>query len=80
MRTIIDIDPAILDAAKAMAAQSKQSIGAIISNLALKGIESSRATVESTRNGIPVFSQSEESPIITQKLVKELLADEDLPV
>ncbi|MBT5926153.1 MAG: DUF2191 domain-containing protein [Verrucomicrobia bacterium] len=80
MRTTLDIDPAILGMAKAMAAQSNQSTGAIISHLALKGIESSRAKVESMRNGFPVFSKSEESPIIIQKLVKELLADEDLPV
>ena len=80
MRTTLDIDPAVLSLAKDVAATSKQSVGAVISDFALRGIESTRATIETRRNGFPVFSSSQSGQKISMEKVKELLADEDLPV
>lgn len=80
MRTTIDIDPSLLTFAKGVAARSKESIGSVISRLALKGLESNRASIESTRNGIPIFSRSEFPENMTLETVQELMADEDLPV
>ena len=80
MRTTLDIDPAVLSLAKDVAATSKQSVGAVISDFALRGIEATRAVIETTRNGFPVFSSSKSGQKMTLKKVKELLADEDLPI
>ncbi|XOV73631.1 MAG: hypothetical protein ACFHW5_10790 [Verrucomicrobiota bacterium] len=79
MRTTIDIDPSLLAFARGVAARSKESIGSIISRLALKGLESNRASIESTRNGFPIFSRSEAPETMTLETVQELMADEDLP-
>ena len=78
MRTTLDIDQTLLNAAKQMASQSNLSVGAIISHLAVKGLESSRASIESTRNGFPVFSKSDSGQLKTEELVKDLMNDEDL--
>ena len=80
MRTTIDIDPVILGAAKDLAAHSQRSLGAVISELARRGLESDSArATDGLRNGFPVFSVGPGTPPVASETVKQLLADEDLP-
>lgn len=80
MRTTIDVDPVILAAAKDLAAHSQRSLGAVISELARRGLESGRAQAAGDlRNGFPVFAVASGTPAVTSETVKQLLADEDLP-
>jgi hypothetical protein len=80
VRTTLDIDPVILDAAKDLAGHTRRSVGAVISELARRGLESGRAQAgEDLRNGFPVFAVAPGTPAVTSETVKQLLADEDLP-
>jgi hypothetical protein len=70
----------ILDAAKDLAEQGRRSIGAVISDLARRGLEVGRAqAAKGLRNGFPVFSLGPGTPPVTSETVKQILADEDLP-
>jgi len=80
VRTTLDIDPVILNAAKDLADHTRRSVGAVISDLARLGLESGRAhAADGLRNGFPVFSVVPGTPPATSETVKQLLADEDLP-
>lgn len=80
MRTTLDIDPIVLSAAKDVAAHSRRSVGAVLSEWARKGLEASR-TAPSTRlrNGFPLFAIPADAAPVTSETVSEILADEDLP-
>ena len=54
MRTTLDIDSTALEAARQLAAHRAQSLGAVVSELILKGL---RAEAPTTRKaGFPVFA------------------------
>ncbi len=53
MRTTLDVESDVLDAAKALAVARTVSVGAALSELARRGIAA--RTPLSTRNGFPVF-------------------------
>ena len=53
MRTTLDVENDVLDAARALAAARGVSVGAAISELARRGVAA--RTPLSTRNGFPVF-------------------------
>lgn len=54
MRTTLDLDATALEAVRQLAAHRAQSIGAVVSELILKGL---RAEVPATRRaGFPVFA------------------------
>jgi len=56
MRTTLDIDQTALEAARQLAAHRAQSLGAVVSELILKGL---RAEVPATRKaGFPVFANT----------------------
>ncbi len=70
----------ILSAAKDLAAHSRRSVGAVISDLALRGLESARVRAAADLyNGFPVFAVAPDTPPVNSETVKRLLADEDLP-
>jgi len=71
MRTTLDIDEDVLQAAKELAASRRRTAGQVISELARKGLEPAhRARV---RNGVPVLSRRPPAaPRPTMKLVNEL--------
>jgi len=80
VRTTLDLDPVILNAAKDLADHTRRSVGAVISELARRGLESGKAqAADGLRNGFPVFSVAPNAPPVTSETVKQLLADEDLP-
>ena len=71
MRTTLDIDEDVLQAAKELAASRRRTAGQVISELARKGLEPAhRARV---RNGVPVLAtRPPTAPRPTMKLVNEL--------
>jgi hypothetical protein len=75
MRTTLDIDDDVLQAAKEIAAFRRSTTGKVLSELARKGLEPPKEKVR-FRNGVPLLNRARGSRPITMKLVKELL-DED---
>jgi hypothetical protein len=66
MRTTLEIDDAVLTAARVLAAQDGSSLGAAVSELARRGLRGSALT--SARSGFPVF-EATEGHDITDELV-----------
>ncbi len=79
MRTTLDIDDDVLQAAKEMAAKEKRSAGAVISDLARKGFQTAPSTESSkarVRNGIPLLPSRGET--VTLSHVREILDEEGI--
>ena len=77
MRTTLDIDEDVLQAAKELAAKQKRSAGAVISELARRGFQSAPATKNAklkTRNGIPLLPSRGEQ--VTLSHVRQILDEE----
>ncbi len=70
MRTTLSIDDDVLVAAKAMAEQSRRSVGSVISELARKSLQRPQARRE--RNGIPLLTPRPGSAPVTTDLVNRL--------
>ncbi|GAA1805461.1 hypothetical protein [Agromyces neolithicus] len=68
MRTTLDIDPSVLRAAKALAEQRGVSLGAAMSELALRGL---RADAPAVREGFPMLPNLRSDHVITDELVAE---------
>jgi hypothetical protein len=76
MRTTLDIDDDVLQAAKEIAATQGISTGKVVSDLARKGLAPARQKVR-VRNGVPLLPpRAPGSPPLTVELVNRLL-DED---
>ena len=74
MRTTLDLDPDVLQAAKELAAARGTTAGKVLSELARKGLDTPRT--EKLRNGIPLFPRRPRgAPRPTMKLVNELRDD-----
>ena len=78
MRTTLDIEPDILQAAKEIAAREKSTAGAVISRLARKGLAPTSPGLGETRirNGVPVISAT--GHVITLEHVQELMDEEGI--
>ena len=75
MRTTIDIDADILQAAKELAAVHRKTLGQMVSELMRKGLE--RPVSETrVRNGVPLFPHRPGAPPITMAMVNALRDDE----
>jgi hypothetical protein len=79
MRTTLDIDDSILAAAKEIAGASNSSAGAVISDLARKGLSLVAGKRNRRKSGFPVFSVPRDARPLTSAAVKAILADEGLP-
>lgn len=66
MRTTLDLDPRVLAAARALADQERTSLGAAVSELALRGLRPAPST---RRNGFPVLTPTRPDRVITDELV-----------
>jgi hypothetical protein len=79
MRTTLNIDNDILAAAKELARQEGRTAGAVLSELARKGLSgqdgSKRQRVRS-RNGVPVLPRRKE--VITVEKVRRLMDEEEI--
>jgi hypothetical protein len=75
MRTTLDIDDDVLQAAKERAAVQKKTAGQVLSELAREALCPRRKY--KLRNGVPVIHRRPGSPIITSADVKRWM-DEDI--
>lgn len=74
MRTTLNLDDDVLEAAKMMAARERKPLGKVISGLLRQAVEpTAQAPVE--RNGIPLFPVSRSARAVTPEIVKELLEE-----
>jgi hypothetical protein len=73
MRTTLNLDDDVLEAARALSEQRGQSIGAVVSDLIRQSL--APQTSEEIRNGIRLFPARPDEPPITPELVKRLLEE-----
>ncbi len=71
MRTTLDIDPDVLQAAKELAARRKSTAGKIISELARRGLEPPRQTGK-RRHGVPLLPPRGDEGLVTLDVVNRL--------
>jgi hypothetical protein len=75
MRTTLTIDDDILRAAKTLAAQQGQSLGAVVSELARLGLRR-EPRVRYEDGGLPVFEVREDAPVFGPEEVAGALDEE----
>ena len=73
MRTTINLDDDVARVAKELARQQDKSLGAVVSELARKGLKGG-TVYTMKKGGLPVFQVREDSPAITLEDVRK---DED---
>lgn len=73
MRTTLDLDGDVLEAARELAVAGRRSIGSVISELARRGLTPARVEAEGE---LPVIRVPRDSPPITPQMVRRAL-DED---
>jgi len=71
MRTTLDLDDDILQAAKEIAESRRTTAGKIVSELVRKALQTPASPVR-VRNGVPLISRRPGAPVMTMKLVNEL--------
>jgi hypothetical protein len=76
MRTTLDVESDVLDAAKALALARGVSVGAALSELARRGVAA--RTPLSSRNGFPVFQVPVGTPVFGPDEVAAAAGKEDL--
>lgn len=73
MRTTLDLDDDVLAAARELAAEGRRSLGAVISDLARRGLTPARIEAD---GDLPVIRVPAATPAITPQMVRRAL-DED---
>jgi hypothetical protein len=78
MRTTIDLDDVVLNAARTMATSRSTSLGKVISELALAGLRSNRgdAALAVKARSFPQFAVSPTADPLTDEDVRRALDDE----
>ena len=79
MRTTLDIDDAVLGAAKEVAQAEGASTGQVISNWARRGLDAESLRAKKTRSGFPVFDVPADAKPLTLALVNSIIDDERSP-
>jgi len=72
VRTTLDIDNDVMEAARELARMHNESIGAVISSLARSGLRPSRVDIV---DGLPIIRVSTASTVITSEMVRSALDD-----
>jgi hypothetical protein len=70
MRTTLDIDDDVLQAAREIARRKGMTMGRVLSELTRQAL--TQRVESSTRNGIPLFPKRPDGEIVTLELVNEL--------
>lgn len=78
MRTTLEIDAAVLAAAKKIARTRGQTLGAVISELARKGLESDRQAGKRQHVAFPVFDVPPDAEALTVQGVQAIIDHEGL--
>lgn len=76
MRTTLEIDDDVMQAAREIARVRNQAIGTAISELARRGLAPESAPKVEMRNGIPVWVHEPGAIVVTSKLVRNLAEEE----
>jgi hypothetical protein len=80
MRTTLDIDDDVLQAAKELARAEKKTAGQVLSELARKGLTTPRGSNRANKvrivDGIPVIPAR--GALVTKELIDRLIEEEDL--
>ena len=77
MRTTIDMDSDILQVAKHLAEEHRQSLGRVLSDLARRGLQTQCSVQTSPAIGrIPVLPRKTNAKPVTSQVIKELLESE----
>jgi Arc/MetJ family transcription regulator len=71
MRTTLDLDDDVLQAAKEIAASRRLTAGAVVSELLRKALQPADDRPR-LRNGVPVLSRRAGAPVTTMQFVNEL--------
>lgn len=74
MRTTLDIDADVLEAARALAATEKASTGKVLSRLARRGLAPRKSAHQ--RKGFPVFPVARDAPPLTPDMVRRAAEDD----
>lgn len=74
MRTTLDIDEDVLEAAKELAAVHRKTAGKVLSELARKALRP--AGREVVRNGVPLLAPRRDAKLVTPEVVQRFLEDE----
>jgi hypothetical protein len=76
MRTTLDIDEDVMEAAREMARLKNQGIGRTISDLARRGLTPDATPARELEFGIPVWKHGPGAIAVTSKMVRNLADDE----
>jgi Bacterial antitoxin of type II TA system, VapB len=72
MRTTLDIDDDLLQAAKEIAEMRGKTAGQVVSDLLRKALQGPPAAARTLRNGVPLIRRRAGAPVMTMALVNEL--------
>ncbi len=70
MRTTVDIEGDVLEAARALAASEGRSLGQVLSRLARRGLTHNLRVDDAS---FPTFMVPENAPVLTEETVRQLL-------
>ncbi|MGH7958227.1 MAG: antitoxin [Opitutaceae bacterium] len=79
MRTTLEIDDAVLGAAREVAQTEGVSTGHVISTWARRGLNAETAKAKKRRSGFPVFDVPADARPLTPALVNSIIDDERPP-
>lgn len=71
MRTTLDIDDDVLQAAKEIAGLQRKTAGQVVSELLRKALHPAPSQVR-IRNGVPLLSRPAGAPVLTMEVVNQL--------
>jgi hypothetical protein len=75
MRTTLEIDDDVLQAAKELAEVHGKTAGQMVSELIRKALQTKGASKRAVKNGVPLIRRKPGSPLMTMALVNELRDD-----
>ena len=75
MRTTLDIDDDLLQAAKEIAELQRKTAGQVVSDLLRKALRPTPRSLR-VRNGVPLLARRAGAPVLTMELVNQLRDDE----
>lgn len=75
MRTTLDIDDDVLQAAKELADVHRKSAGQMVSELLRKALQPAPST-QRVRNGVPLLTRRPGAPVLTMEMVNAMRDDE----
>lgn len=74
MRTTLDIDEDVLQAAKELAVAQKRTAGKVLSDLARRALRPAGA--EAVKNGVPLLPPRAGATVVTPDVIERLLDEE----